>query len=375
MKAEAVLILSGYNIRAVIAWCRWATKHQVAYHIVAKNSEDPIFFTDYKAYVAFIRESQQLTHHDFKRWVNELCKQYGYDKILVLPSTEYFNRFLLENRALIEDKNCIIPLVEENLYIQISDKYSFSQLCQAHQLNVPEKFEKTPNQLPFVAKPYNYLSAQGTQLVPQLITTPQALERFQQTEVCENYFFQQFITGRSHYLLAYIAKNGEGVTFSQENLIQQTKGGSIVLARHSDFHQTSVAQQYIKMLQNIKFWGIIMIEVRQTEDNQYFMIEANPRLWGPLQFIVDNQINILGKMLDDFGFKPVQPHKPMRIKSDYYFWSGGIAETSMPLAYHNYSTEQFIRELPYLRVCDIFLRQDTIDLFLIEANMRDIYGK
>jgi hypothetical protein len=34
------------------------------------------------------------------------------------------------------------------------------------------------------------------------------------------------------------------------------------------------------------FYGLVMIEVKEY-DNQFYMIEANPRLWGPSQLILD----------------------------------------------------------------------------------------
>jgi len=43
MNNQAVIVISGYNIRAVIAFCRWATAHDVNYHVVARSKEDPVF--------------------------------------------------------------------------------------------------------------------------------------------------------------------------------------------------------------------------------------------------------------------------------------------------------------------------------------------
>jgi hypothetical protein len=177
--------------------------------------------------------------------------------------------------------------------------------------------------------------------------------------------------GRSYYLLAYIQKNGADILFSQENLMQQTRGGSIILAKASDFHQTPVAQRYVEMLHDLGFTGLIMVEVRLDEsDGCYFMIEANPRLWGPLQFSIDNDIDLFGAMLRDYGFEISQP-KPTPLLANHYFWSGGITQESQPITYHNYSGNQFVEELPDLRPQDIFLRSDTFDLFLNESKIED----
>jgi predicted ATP-grasp superfamily ATP-dependent carboligase len=367
---QAVLIISGYNTRAVIAFCRWASANSIKYHIVAKSRTDPIFLTKYKEHVAITRDTAHIDAKLFHSWIQTLSRQYGYDRFLILPSTEFLNRFLLDNRKAAEAENCVIPLVDVGLYASISDKLSFAGLCESHGLDIPKEFSAIPERLPFVAKPRRYLSATGKQLVPHLISSAHELKAFLRDEDTDDYFCQQFVRGRSLYLLAYIRRHGPDVLFSQENLMQQARGGSIVLAKGSDFHQTVVAQCYVKMLHNLGFFGLIMVEVRVDESNgRCFMIEANPRLWGPIQFAVDNHVNLFGAMLDDHGFEIVGP-KASTSLSSHYFWSGGITDKSAPVAYHNYSGSQFVEDFPVIRRHDIFFRKDTFSLFLEEAGMR-----
>ncbi len=372
---QAVLVISGNNIRAVVAFCRWATAHDVKFHIIAKSKEDSIFLTDYKDRVGFTRDSPQLRHEHFRTWVDSLCTEYGYQRIILLPSTEYLNRFLLENRNSIESGNCLIPLVEERLYRKISDKHSFAKLCQSYGLDIPAEFNYIPEHLPFVAKPRSYFSPKGNQLIPYLINNSQDLENFCRNEEANDYFFQQFIYGRSLYLLAYIGKSGldNNVFFSQENLMQQARGGSIILAKHSKFHHDEIAKHYVTMLRDQNFFGLIMVEVRLDESNgRYYMIEANPRLWGPLQFCVDNNVDLFGAMLRDYGFeisKRLSSCDPVT----HYFWSGGLTQQSQPIAYHSYTSVEFIKDSQRLKVQDIFSRKDTLSLFLKESEIKDAH--
>lgn len=367
MNNQAVMVVSGYNIRAVVAFCRWATAHDVKYHIIAKSEEDPIFFTDYKEHVAFTRDCQALRPEQFRSWCKSICNQYGYQRLIVLPSTEYLNRFLLDHRNSIEEKNCIIPLVDQKIYRMISDKLSFTALCQSYGLDIPTQFAHLPEKFPFVAKPRSYFSAQRKQLVPHIINNQYDLEIFSKEEE-KDYFFQQFVHGRSLYLLAYIGQK-ENILFSQENLMQQACGGSILLAKSSDFHRSEIASSYVKMLREQKYVGLIMVEVRLDESTgKYYMIEANPRLWGPIQFLVDNNIDLFGAMLRDYGFEIPHVHAPDHATTTHYFWSGGITRELQPIAYHSYSADKFIKELPNIRSQDIFLRKDTLNLFLKEAH-------
>lgn len=370
MKNQAVMVISGYNIRAVIAFSRWATAHNINFHIIAKSKEDPIFLTDYKERVTFTRDSSNFRSEDFRSWAENLSRQYGYKRIIILPSTEYLNRFLLEHRDSIETEHCIIPLVDIRLYKTISDKLSFAKLCQSYGLDIPKEYNCIPESLPFVAKPRTYFSSQGSQLLPQLIHNKYDLEKFCSEEETSDYFFQKFVYGRSLYLLAYITKGGvDDILFSQENLMQQARGGSIVLAKQSNFHKDEVAKCYVNMLRDQKFFGLIMVEVRLDESSgRYYMIEANPRIWGPLQFLIDNNVDLFGVMLRDYGFEIPKP-PPLPHLTKHYFWSGGLSQQSQPITYHSYSSDEFVGQLPSLRPLDIFFRKDTLNIFLRESEM------
>ncbi len=370
-KNQAVLVLSGYNIRAVIAFCRWADAHGINFHLVARNDADPIFLTRYRNRVILTRENPDLKPVLLRSWIEAAIRQFGYRRVLVLPVSEYFNRALLAYRDEIEGEDCVIPLVERELYERISDKEKFARLCASYGLDIPDEYETMPERPPFVAKPRGYFSRTGRQLAPQLIRNQTDLARFRQEQDARDFFFQEFVNGRNLYLLAYISKTGNDLMFSQENLMQQSGGKSIILARKSEFHTTAVALRYIDMLHDINFSGLIMIEVRQEMDTgRYKMIEANPRLWGPMQFIVDNDIDLFGQMLAEHGFEvPASSIQPRH--TDFYFWSGGISKAAQPVAFFNYSADQFVADLPDLRSQDIFFRHDTLNLFLKEAALVD----
>ena len=317
---QAVLVFSGYNIRAIIAFCRWANSVHVDFLIIAKDSSDPIFSTSYKDHVAITRDTPDLNSGKFCSWIDALSEQYSYERFIVLPSTEYLNRFLLDSRDDIERTNCVIPLTDAELYARISDKKSFVELCESYDLDIPDEYEEIPDFFPFVAKPRKYCSADGRQLAPHVIFSSNDLDRFTRDENTNEYFFQQYVIGRSLYLLAYLSIQEEEVLFSQENLMQQSLGKSIILAKCADFHKTDMAQRYVAMLKESGFTGLIMIEVRYIESSgKYFVIEANPRLWGPMQLVVDNNVDLFGAMLRDYGFSIDLSGLSQHTPNEYYF--------------------------------------------------------
>jgi hypothetical protein len=365
MSNQALVLFSGYNERAIIAFCRWARFSKVSYHIIAKDQSDSIFLTEYKNKVVFTRTDQHLKAEQISSYCSKVLHRYGYQKIIILPSTEFLNRFLLKNRTIIESESCVIPLVDENLYRTISDKSSFVSLCKHYKLSVPEQFETVPSTPPFVAKPSKYLSSSGQQLVPKLIQTRVELDKFKK-ENSADYFYQEFVTGKSIYLLAYLsAKNT--ILYSQENLMQQANGGSVILAKQSNFHNSNEARAYVDMLRSEKYLGIIMIEIRFNESTKkYYMIEANPRVWGPLQLLVDNDSGILETMLKDYGFSIKEGKSTDKKDAYFYYWSGGISSKDTPITYHQYSPVEFLADFPRIKNHDVFSRKDTISLFLKE---------
>jgi predicted ATP-grasp superfamily ATP-dependent carboligase len=360
--SKGILILSGYNMRAIVAFCRWAQDQHVPFHLIARNEFDPISLTDFSDRVFLIRKHENLELEDFCIWISRIREKYSYQKVLVLPSTEFLNRFMVNNQNAIELVDGVVPLVNKVLYERISDKYSFGKLCLDFGIPVPEEYNKIPKTFPFVAKPRSYASIFKRQLKPYLIHYEADLADFRQNESLDDFYFQQYIEGKSLYLLASMPRNEKPVLFAQENLMQQANGGSIVLARIDDFHKQRAVVQYLELLAEINFYGLLMIEIRFHKGTQkYFMIEANPRLWGPIQLAVDNGIDFFGSFLRDYKFN-VSHFSSQDRHAQFYYWSGGLTENSK-IVYHNYSKDQFIDEFNSINRCNLFYRKDTMRLF------------
>lgn len=354
-----LMSLSGHNLRAVVALCRWAAAAGVPLHLVARDAGDPIHLTGYASQVFVQRRSAALDVEGVVGWIRQLCRQHGYGQVVIAPSTEFFNRFLLRNRAAIEAAGGIVPLVEQALYEQVSDKHAFAAMCEAHGIPVPAASDGLPEHLPFVAKPRQYLGASSGQVKPYLVFTPAERERFLRREAVENFFFQEFVEGESLYLLAHIARNGQVTVCSQENLMQQAAGGSIILARAHGFHQEPEARPYLGMLIGAGFHGLVMVEVRRCRrTGRAVMIEANPRMWGPLQFMLDQQADPLAPLFADHGIEVAAP-AVRGAASPYYFWSGGLSRTLPPCAFHNFSPDQFVADYARIAAADLFARDDT----------------
>lgn len=365
-----IVALSGYNTRAVVAFCRFARAHDLIVHLLARDPQDPILYTDFRSWVLSIRTEKHLDMDTLIAAIQELKKAHGYEKLLFLPSSEFLNRFLLVNREYLEKNDVIVPLVGQELYETVSDKYAFGQLCTQHGMHVPAEMPRPTGEFPLVAKPRSYASMSKRQLKPYLLFSKDDMEVFAAKENLAEYYFQEYVHGDSFYLLFNISRNGEDVCYSQKNLIQQSGGGSVICAESSTLHLEPIANQYLSLFKKIGFFGLVMVELRKSND-KYYMIEANPRMWGPLQLVVDSGVPILGNFLKENGISLAAGEQECNTVSQsfQYFWAGGIVKDQSKqnsIALHSYTHADLVRNFSQLMQKDIFLRNDTLNLYFEE---------
>jgi len=369
---KAIVVFSGYNQRAVFAFLRTiACYPAIKCFVFAKSEGDTIFDSSYSNMVIAKRLKKELDRQDILRCVNKIKDSFNFEELIVAPTTEALNRHFLEFREFYKNNNVSIPLVDKTLYAKISDKYEFGLICSDNGINVPDEYTDfykiSP---PFVAKPYKYFSNKNEIYAPVLVLNDSMKEDFIKSYPIEEFYYQKFIEGSSYYLLYYFSPRGNTYKYSQLNIAQQPGGKSIVAAESSEIHNHEISKKFENMLKKLKFYGLIMIEIRKSSDDVYHMIEANPRFWGPSQLFVDAGINFFEFLLHDLDLIAMPKiQKPSNAK---YFWFGGIIETiknGKQLVYH--SNETIDPEYPdkeWLE-CDIYNRPDTINIYKRETKL------
>jgi predicted ATP-grasp superfamily ATP-dependent carboligase len=364
---KCVIVFSGFNQRSVVAFLRTMTQYGVEYAVIAKSKEDTILFSEYKNKVLAIRKTSQLVLEDMLSAIQEVQRRHFADEYVVAPSSEALNRFLLKHKQVFSEYRCQIPLVDSDIYELISNKHSFAQLCINNNILVPkEECFSLDMRLPIVAKPKKYFSQiTGESLSPQILNTCDDLKMFCDQHYIDDFYFQEFINGKSLYLLYCFTHSGKVVKFSQENIIQQACGKSMIYANSSDFHQSDESLKYEAMFRKASFWGLVMVEIKQR-DSQNFMIEANPRFWGPSQLFVDAGINLFGVWLYDIGILGSMPPLEKNNNDTRYFWFGGVVDTyrkGQELTFHRNDEMQLMASLPSYLQFDIYRRPDTMGIF------------
>jgi hypothetical protein len=345
--ARAFLIFGGSNTRAVVAFCRALAARGLDSAIVARTDQDPILKTRYRRQVVATRALDSLDFDDIDRCIGEARRKMGTQEFVISPASEFLNLFLLEHRDFFASRGCIIPLVDLDLYRCVSDKHSFSRICHSRGIAIPREISIGDSpRLPFVAKPLHNVTADKRSLYPHLIFTPEDLARFQRAEDSADYYFEEFVVGPSFYLLYYLSRQGAVTAWSQQNLLQQPGGKSIVLAKSARVHQDPIRR-----------------------GDEFVFIELNPRFWGPFQLLTNAGSPVVDRFIDDqLGLEPA-PYPPPARPAASYLWLGGMADSlasGKTLAWHV--------DPPKHKVCfiarhwrsDVYLRPDTGRLFLHE---------
>jgi len=367
---DRVLLFSGFNQRAVVSFIRTLESVRIPYSIIAKSAGDTIFKTEYGRRVEAVRTVTALDHDDLFRCLGDIRRQHPAGRLLIIPSAEALNRFLLDHPFELKALQCTVPLPGAELYRKLSDKYSFGKLCSDNGIAVPEELSGGSGlAMPYVAKPRRYVLSDGSIQAPVIVSDETGSDRFFESHRADDFYFQQYIGGKSYYLLYYFYQDGSAERWSQQNLVQQHGGRSMIAAVGASLHREPVADQFERMLSAACYRGLIMIEVKE-QGGKYYMIEANPRLWGPSQLFVDSGINFFESLLADYGLLASRPvHNAVEGKR--YFWFGGLLETlregHLP-DYHQYAAEQLQADLPAWMAADIYCRPDTNNLFCHECS-------
>lgn len=367
-KPDAVIIFSGFNQRSVITMCRTLKACNINYYIIAHGNKDTIFQTSYSSHVSIVRSNENLEIDDLKKCI-EFVRSGSSSRFLIAPTSEALNLYLLKHRDRIESSGDILPLVPENIYKEISNKYSFAKRCQDLGIYVPKELNNSEiHSLPVVAKPIVGTSSDGRSLYPRLLYNETDWNDFISSQDRSSYFLQQYIQGPSFYLQYYFHSSRKVDRFSMRNLVQQPAGKSIVAAEPSTLHLDSISDDFTHLLQEMNFKGLIMIEV-MLENNRYYMIEANPRMWGPAQLMLNTGVNLYVSLINDF-FETTFPLDVCgRAESPLYFWWAGYWGPQLqgkPMKWHC-SPSEFWSKYPEFLKSEVYCQNDTRGIFLKEA--------
>jgi len=360
------VIFSGANERAVIAVCRYLSSRGLAPVLIARSAGDPIWRTDYARLVHVTRQFDHIDVDDLLDCTRQLAVKTA-DTLVFLPTVESINRVVLAHRLEFELAGLSVEMVSQDVYTTLSDKASFIKLITEFDMSPPPEIRNPGvEDLPIVAKPFSEFSkVDRKRCYPELIFSEKEYRSFLKRTRPEDYFYQSYLTGHSFYYLMHISDEGELVAY-QQNLIQQANGKSMLAARICNCPSASLERSLLAALKSVSYRGFVMIEVIQS-DGVFYVIEANPRLWGPFELACSTPVvKGLTEQLEGKRLSHSVVSSPVK---SCYIWLGGWASEFMrghQVRIYPGAVFLLIKEFLRMRCADIFFRRDTIKLFLWE---------
>lgn len=83
-------------------------------------------------------EKKQLDMEEICSLIRQAKQKYQFAEFVIAPSTEALNRFILLHTEEFRRLGCIMTMVDRSLYEAISDKASFSRICNENKILTPK---------------------------------------------------------------------------------------------------------------------------------------------------------------------------------------------------------------------------------------------
>ena len=373
------LILSGRNQRAIFSFCRFCDKHRINFLIITSSAKDSIYESKYKENVVGNVDGACSSPLKILDCLERIKSKVAVKLLYMVPTTDSLVYGYFNNRDSFLAHDVVLPVCEEDVFKMVDNKESFSNLCAKNGLLTPNVYNKVDSAtLPCVLKPrYKFCEYTGETLSPIIVTSEKELKENSCRATISQYFIQEYVEGESYYLLYYVSRENKDVMFSQKNLLQQDRGESIIAASSSLLHHESIAEGYLNLFKSIGFSGLVMVELRER-NGMYYLIEANPRLWGPSQLFVDAEVPIFTAFCHEIGMGFEDFSKPeQNYKEAFYFWHGGmfqIYQNNRNFAFYSGIDESYCLDaLPYWMEHDIYRRSDTYSIYINQSFLFKTY--
>jgi len=172
----------------------------------------------------------------------------------------------------------------------------------------------------------------------ELVRALSKLLRFEDRVVC-----QEYIEGDTHGFYTYYHQGRMYGSFMHERIKEYpiTGGPSAVAKSYHDEQLENISR---KLLDSLDWNGPAMVEWKKdTKDNQYKLIEINPKLWGSLDLTIQSGVNIpmlMVKTLLEEDIEPILTYRDMVFSWTFpsealHFAATGFSRMELPEGFNS----------------------------------------
>jgi len=236
---------------------------------------------------------------------------------------------------------------DDKAYSILNNKSSLHVLAKSLGIKVPETYENIQQAvIPCVVKPTNLSSAIGVEYIfKESEKSKISIKEY------DNHLIQDYIKGTgvgySFYCKNGIINTGYGHRRLAEYPI--SGGSSTYRTRYDNYKMHDIASKIVKKL---NYTGFAMFEFKLTKDNELYLLEVNPRIWGSInQGLEEGRINYFEEILG----------VSTQMKSGEI-----VKNTYIPLVYLSifHSVIRFKFGLLFLFLANIFINKSDVNLLI-----------
>lgn len=177
----------------------------------------------------------------------------------------------------------------------LNQKNKLEHLCQKCGIKRPQSFDKVANiKFPVVIKPKVASSAKGVRYLP---TKNELREYLKIDSDLNDMIIQEYIKGVGVGYSVFAIDGQIKVGYGHKRIAEYpvTGGSSMYRETFNDDRMVDVARRLLKLT---KWSGFAMFEFKLTENNELYLIEVNPRIWGSINQGLRNGVNYFGYLLN-----------------------------------------------------------------------------
>ncbi|MDD5570384.1 MAG: ATP-grasp domain-containing protein [Bacteroidales bacterium] len=238
--------------------------------------------------------------------ISDIIKKENID--FFFPVSSKYIRSIIENRNLFGNSLNYIGTYEA--YKILNNKNLLIEYLSNNNLvKIPKRFNSLSEaEIPFVCKPEESSASRGV----KYIKNQNDLKKIK-TYNQENTIIQEYIEGTGVGLGCF-AKNGEIIAFYTHKRLAEypITGGTSV---YRDYYENSeLLNTCNNIIKPLKWSGFIMFEFKLAGNNELYLIEINPRIWGSINQGLQNGVNYFAPLL---GISPEKGFKKNKIIKTY----------------------------------------------------------
>ena len=225
---------------------------------------------------------------------------------MILPLTDLSCRLILKHRHEIPSE-IVVPTVDEKTFLSVANKAELLMRAEEIGISIPQTLSISNASIqnetirsalfnfpfPAVIKPQS--SEQEVEGEYQkggihyLSSADQVVEFLShEKNTALNFLLQQQIVGPGVGVFALCHEGETLATFCHRRILEKPPSGGRSVLSESLLEGDAPVQAAQALLRSLRWNGVAMVEFKKSADEQFYLMEINPRFWGSLQLAIDS---------------------------------------------------------------------------------------